>query len=423
MRLIESVLSNTVQANRWQRKFIELILELLLMAPGSATFRNLSRYSEYEEKTFSRSFGRPYGWVAFNVEAISQVLPSDHEQALVLDASFVKKSGRSTYGLDWFWNGTASRSEKGLEISSLCWLDITANQAYSLSVEQTPANEALETVPATGSVRKGKKKGNAQKVNDDSRLDTYLSQVRRVVETHHLQRLKYLITDGYYSKVKFIDGVTDLGLDQIGKLRGDANMRYLYTGPKRPGPGAQKRFDGKVDWTELARFNRIETDNKDRILYQQRLNHPHFKRTLNVVVVVDTGGKKPRQAILFSTDLELDAQTLYRSYKARFQIEFLFRDAKQATGLTDCQARDQQKLHFHFNASLSAVSLAKLEAQQHADGQLNEPFSIQSLQRRAFNGHLLDRIIVHLEQGQTLNQSTPLYQTLCNYGVISQQAA
>ena len=43
---------------------------------------------------------------------------------------------------------------------------------------------------------------------------------------------------------------------------------------------------------------------------------------------------------------------------------FLFRDAKQFTGLTDCQARSQAKLNFHFNASLSAVTLAKLEARQ-----------------------------------------------------------
>ena len=417
MRLIESVLCRTVQANRWQRRFIVVVLELMLMVPGKATFRNLSRYSEYEEKTFSRGFGRSYDWVAFNHEAIAQVIPREHEQALVLDASFVKKSGRCTYGLDRFWNGSAGRAEKGLEISLLSWLDITAKQAYSLSVEQTPPTEGSETHKAI------KKAGKAQGVIDDSRVDVYLSQVCRVVEAYQLQWLKYLITDGYYSKVKFIDGVIELGLDQIGKLRGDANMRYLYDGPKRPGPGAPKQFDGKVQWSDLSRFERIETHDDDIVLYQQRLNHKHFKRTLNVVVVVDTGGKKPRQAILFSTDLDLSALTFYRYYKARFQIEFLFRDAKQAAGLTDCQAREAEKLHFHFNASLATVSLAKLEAQQQAGGELREPFSIHSLQRRAFNSHLLDRIIAHLEDGQTLNQSTPLYQSLCNYGTISQQAA
>ena len=69
------------------------------------------------------------------------------------------------------------------------------------------------------------------------------------------------------------------------------------------------------------------------------------------MVVVDT--QRNRHAVLFSTDVDLDALTLYRYYKARFQIEFLFRDAKQFTGLTDCQARSQAKLDFHFNASLT----------------------------------------------------------------------
>src|SRR5438128_10733374 len=40
-----------------------------------------------------------------------------------------------------------------------------------------------------------------------------------------------------------------------------------------------------------------------------------------------------------STDVDLDALAMYRYDKARFQIEFVFRDADQFTGLTDCQAR------------------------------------------------------------------------------------
>ncbi len=42
---------------------------------------------------------------------------------------------------------------------------------------------------------------------------------------------------------------------------------------------------------------------------------------------------------LFSTDLSLDANTILWFYKTRFQIEFLFRDAKQFLGLNHyCQA-------------------------------------------------------------------------------------
>lgn len=131
----------------------------------------------------------------------------------------------------------------------------------------------------------------------------------------------------------------------------------------------------------------------------------------------------PRRAVLFSTDLHLAATTLYRYYRARFHIEFLFRDAKQFTGLTAGQARSEAKLHFHFNASLSAVTFAKLQAQQANPGRLEQPFSMASLQRRAFNQHLLDHIIANLEAGVELTKFSPAYESLCNYGTIVEQAA
>ncbi|MBN3883449.1 MAG: transposase [Nostoc sp. JL34] len=56
------------------------------------------------------------------------------------------------------------------------------------------------------------------------------------------------------------------------------------------------------------------------------------------------------------------ADEIYHFYKLRFQIEFIFRDAKQFTGLSDCQARDVKKLDFHFNASFTALNIAKLDA-------------------------------------------------------------
>ena len=61
------------------------------------------------------------------------------------------------------------------------------------------------------------------------------------------------------------------------------------------------------------------------------------------------------------TDLQLVAKDIYRFYKARFQIEFLFHDAKQFTDLNDCQARSRQVLNFHFNADMTAPNLIKLQ--------------------------------------------------------------
>ncbi len=50
------------------------------------------------------------------------------------------------------------------------------------------------------------------------------------------------------------------------------------------------------------------------------------------------------------TDLELDTLQIYEFYVSRFQIEFIFRDAKVFTGLSDCQSRDKKRIDYHINA-------------------------------------------------------------------------
>ena len=109
--------------------------------------------------------------------------------------------------------------------------------------------------------------------------------------------------------------------------------------------------------------------------------------------------------------------TLYRYYAARFQIEFLFRDSKQFAGLTHGQARRTDALTFQVNASLTAVSLSKLQAVQTL-GHLPTPFSMASLVRRCFNEHFLKKILAYLAHGQTLRENSSEYETLCNYGII-----
>ena len=217
MRLLQSVLATLPHTKRPQRKFIAHLLGLMLMLPGHATFRNLSRYSSYHERTFCRWYDRDFDFVALNKAAITQVMAPEHQQALIIDASFIPKSGAHTYGLEHFWNSRQRRSEKGLEVSAVAWLDITDNCAYGLSIEQTPPSDTSAEPQAT-------------------RMDVYLDQVQRVVRDHHLYHLRYVITDGYYSNHKFLDGIRALGMHQIGKLRRDANLRYLYQGPGRPRP-------------------------------------------------------------------------------------------------------------------------------------------------------------------------------------------
>ena len=159
----------------------------------------------------------------------------------------------------------------------MAWLDITDTCAYGLSVEQTPPSDKTSEPQGT-------------------RIDAYLEQFQRVVCGHHLGHLRYVIADGYCSKRKFLDGLRALGLHQIGKLRRDANLRYLYQGPGHSGPGRPKTYDGKVHWDDLSRFERVQSEDDGAVLYHQVLNHVHLRRNLRVVLLVDTHTQ--RRAVL-----------------------------------------------------------------------------------------------------------------------------
>ena len=73
-------------------------------------------------------------------------------------------------------------------------------------------------------------------------------------------------------------------------------------------------------------------------------------------------------------------------YHTRFQIEFCFRDGHQFTGLKDCQARDEQRLDFAFNASFAAVNIVKTMRKQ-----LGLDISIGQIKSLMVNEHLLLR--------------------------------
>jgi hypothetical protein len=45
---------------------------------------------------------------------------------------------------------------------------------------------------------------------------------------------------------------------------------------------------------------------------------------------------------------------------ANGDVTFQFRDAKKSTGLKHCQARELDKLHFHFNSTLSTGTITKI---------------------------------------------------------------
>jgi hypothetical protein len=255
-----------------------------------------------------------------------------------------------------------------------------------------------------------------------TRMDDYLKHLQDSY-AYLPAGLKYWVVDGFYSKKKFVDGVVGLNLHIVSKLRTDANMRYLYTGVQKS-RGAKRKYDGKVNLSDLSRWLHVKQLEPGLDLYTLVVWHVSLKRQIRIVAVVDT--RKPGKtgyALLFSTDVDLHAELILDYYKARFQIEFIFRDAKQFTGLCDPQTRHARSLDFHFNASLSALNLAKYEHQLRSTKDNPKPslppFSMASYKRVALNDHLLERFISMLDLNPTLIKSHPNYENLRSYGIIA----
>ena len=369
---------------------------------GKVNYTNLSRYSMFSERTYRRYFTQGIGIEWLNQRLIEQVRDSAHTYIAVVDCTFVEKSGRHTYGLDWFYNGKTQRAERGLELSVVAIVNIEQNTGYALSAQQTDANLS-ET--ATGDASKG------------NRIDFYLGHLADCMN-YFPPAIRYVAADGFYSKYKWVNGVVSLGYHSIGKLRTDANLKFLYDGPYS-GRGRPQRYDGKVNLSDPTRFEFVK-DLEDGVkLYTAVVWSVSLNRKVRLAYLQKEQNARVSYVVLFSTDIDIDPVVLYRGYKARFQIEFIFRDARQYTGLADCQARSAQAIDTHVNASLLALNLAKAAlTDQHCEGD-DLSFSIASFKRLALNQHLLDVFIDMFELDPTLIKSHQNYQNLLDYGAIA----
>ncbi|MEL7123972.1 MAG: transposase [Bacteroidota bacterium] len=395
-KILTTIIARISVQHKWQADFLYEIFALVFSIQGRLTFENLSRYSHMSERTFRRNYKKFFDWLDFNWQLI--LLYAQIDQGVVIaaiDCSYIPKAGKATYGLDKFFSSIAGRAKKGLEISLLCLINTQNEKAWSLDVSQTPA-------------------GLSTKQDDPdvlTRVDHYMDQLKKAQTP--LSGVQYIVADGFYAKNKVFKTMNQIGKSLITKLRPDANLRYLYQGESTGKPGRPTQYDGKVDWKnlDLSKWEYIGTDDKYDYLeiYTQVLNSPRFKLNLCVVMVVNT--KTNKYILLACTDINLGARTILKYYQLRFKIEFLFRDAKQFCGLTHCQARSKEALHFHFNLSLAAVNVAQVN--------LNFDPAIKSMNvlvRKAYNRRLVEWLFSQLSSKAEFDLNQPEVQKAIAFG-------
>jgi len=223
MTIVHDILQQMPALGQPQRKFLATLFVTILVLRGRVNFRNLSRYCDYSERTIARQFREPFDWPDFHQRVLMMALDPRSELVSAHDASFIPKSGKQTFGLGHFFNGCASRAERGLEISTLAVVDVTRRCAFTRAVSQTPpGEEATQAEP------------------EETRVDFYKQQLRE-----HRHRfppgVTYHCVDGYYAKKKYLDEVVSLNLHAITTLRSDADCWFLYTGPHPKRRGARRK--------------------------------------------------------------------------------------------------------------------------------------------------------------------------------------
>lgn len=398
--MLPTIIPQSLRSLELSRPFEKVLLELFTIWPsvrGRFNFTNIARYSSYNERTLRRWFSRELSWGTLNCYFLSYLIPSHHELIAALDASFIPKSGKSTFGLGWFFNGQAQRPEKGLETSLLSVVDLNVNSSYAV--------EARQSDPSPKEHKKtAKKNGLKASVQQVLELWRYLPK-----------RIRYLVADGAYANHTFVEPVCKAHIHIISKLRHDAALWLPYIGPQK-GKGRPRIYGEKVNWSKadltLWKDEGVEEDGVH--LYSAVLWHKKLKRKIKVVMLRQKRGDKTTHVLLFSTDIDLGATDIVRYYRARFQIEFLFRDAKSSMGLNHCQARGKKALYFHWNFAFSALTIAK--AQYLTDAPMR--ISIASHKQRAANQQLLHLFSDTLGIDWNTVKSNPNYHTLCNYGAI-----
>ena len=373
--------------------FFNDVMVGVLTISGRINFLQLARYCKSCEQRFRQNFRKKFDWIAFN-QTFVQKQPG-HRYAIAIDPSFVSKSGKKTPGLGYFWSGCAQAMKRGLEILGIALVDADTREAYAIRAVQTLIQR----------IHKGRRPKCVAHIERDSLVSHYLKALYDFRD-QLLQLSNIIVADAFFSKATFVQGLDTLDFELVSRFRNDVRLRYLYTGPKTGKRGRTKKFDGDIDLTNLKKkvftTETYDWDGVEVTIHSAVVCAVSLKRNVKVVIVDfdDTDKKTQTRKVFFSTDCSMSAKDVIDIYRSRFRIEFLFRDAKQFTGLCHCQSRNTEAMDFAFNLSLSAINVARAFGKQN---KLN--LSIADCKLMFHNALLIERFLSTFGQTPNLHKN------------------
>ena len=119
-----------------------------------------------------------------------------------------------------------------------------------------------------------------------------------------------------------------------------------------------------MDYENLPETARVLSELKEGVreeLYELTCLHTDFsdKLRLSILVRTNLNTGKTSNTNYFSTDLTLNAIYIYNCFRLRFQIEFIFRDAKQHYGLENFMSVKERSVTNSIGLAFFMVSLGR----------------------------------------------------------------
>jgi hypothetical protein len=365
-RLIVNMLEKMPKVNQCRMNFLIEIFILFLSIRGRINFMQLARYGKYKEQRYRQQFEKPFDFLAFNKE-----LALNHgsgKYAIAFDPSYISKSGKKTPGVGWYWSGCANQAKWGLEIGGLAAIDIDNHTAMHL--------EAVQTLNDS----------------DQNLSDWYAGIIAQRKDTLHAIS-KYLVADAWFSKKPFTDKIIACEMHLVSRIRDDADLRYLFKGGPTGNKGRPRKYSGKITINDIDKeYFTLVSQDEESTVYAAEVYSKALKRNIMLVhVTYEKASGKDARKLYFSTDVSMNPSDVLLYYQSRYQIEFLYRDGKQHTGLNDSQARSKNKLHFQFNASLTSINIAKAIHWLSIPRENRNAFSMSDIKTMNHNILLLNR--------------------------------
>jgi putative transposase len=375
------------------RHLSRIALALLCMT-GRVTVLGISRWTGKggSYRTLQRFFTSVIPWAHVFILFFRQHLFQTEDVYLLAgDEVVVTKAGKTTYGLDRFFSSVYQHPVPGLAFFSLALVSTTERRAFPVRIEQVVRTEEEKAVSKAKAAAKkskepatkrkpGRPKGSKAKPKTDITLSPELQRIQTLVRDL-LQMLSgwlsltYLVLDGHFGTCAAFQMAQQCGLQLISKVRSDAALYEPYAGAYQ-GRGPRRKYGTKLNYAALPEQYLKETTVEGPIetrSFQASLLHKDFPQPLNVVIIEKRNRTthKRGHVVLFSSDLTLGYEKLVEYYSLRFQIEFVFRDAKQHWGLEDFMNVKATAVRNAANLALFMVNLVAvlLRDARRTDGQ------------------------------------------------------